>query len=210
MESITDLNRRTSRLLRLPGEIRNQIFSYLLDSTDLISIDDKRRNGYGRNYWTGLEIHFSEILAMTMVCRQLREETQRRLFQNSKLFTRCSGDALVTMPASISALVTKLHVDLGWYHRIQRHTGESFWDRWTELEQLPRLEKMVVVQRSADCERPLLPMINMFRWEVKQKDNMGKSGVWATYAWNIRKEYLHAENFYLHEQRLYEAGGVRD
>jgi hypothetical protein len=172
----------------LPGEIRNQIFDNLLDITDLISIDKRALSTYTGCRWRNFEIHLSEVIALTMVCRQLRKETQGRLFQNSKLLTRRSSDALATMPANISALITELSVDLGSCFANLGHAEESYWNKWAELAQLPNLEKVVVVWRSGYCEQPLVRITVMRRRAVSQKGHLGKPGAIPTAGWDIGEE----------------------
>lgn len=172
----------------MPGEIRNHIFGYLLGSTYLIRIDKTTLTRYGGWRWRGFEIYLSEVVAITMVCRQLRKETQRRLFQNNKLLTRRSSDALATMPVNISALITGLSVDLESCFAILGHAEESYWNEWAELERLPKLGKVVVVWRLGNCERPLVRITVMRRREANHKDHMGEPGALPTSGWDTGEE----------------------
>jgi hypothetical protein len=66
----TQLNATDSPLLRLPGELRNKIFEYVLGDLDL-----HFTYAYGYQFDVRLETHQRNMLGLLFVCRQAHAET---------------------------------------------------------------------------------------------------------------------------------------
>ncbi|KAH7086696.1 hypothetical protein FB567DRAFT_592567 [Paraphoma chrysanthemicola] len=106
--AISDINRWKSPLLRLPAELRNEIFTHLLNNLEI-------RMSYSQNKYMQIAAVYrpldhpeaiwrpaTHLTAITATCRQLRAETRYLLFTFDNAFSGQSGWCLEVLLKRLS------------------------------------------------------------------------------------------------------------
>ncbi|KAF3001828.1 hypothetical protein E8E13_003677 [Curvularia kusanoi] len=114
-------NSKASPLLRLPGELRNEIYGYLIGGHEfpLLNETTARENNI-----------FTQYTALAQVSRQVRKETMSYFWEHSKFVTTCAdlpnavihdGDALELLP------IRTLQIDIEWEDLIGSYAVTAPW-----------------------------------------------------------------------------------
>ena len=114
-------NQRSSPLLRLPGELRNQIYEYALSGWQIQMAYSRaiygqqavycRRIGETEDDWTGWIEATQAITALPVTCRQLCAETQLLPFTLDNEFTGKTGLCLQVLMEKLGSRGRKLSAD---------------------------------------------------------------------------------------------------